>query len=70
MRIHRRQAGDKPQARETVYALTSLDAHQATPADLAAYVRGRWAIENSGHHIRDVTFAEDPAPCTAVALHA
>lgn len=60
IRVHRRrrQRGKK-QTRETVYALTSLDAHQATPAELAAYLRGQWAIENSSHHIRDVTFAED-----------
>ncbi|MYX33427.1 ISAs1 family transposase, partial [Streptomyces sp. SID8377] len=29
------------------------------PADLAAAIRGHWGIENSSHHIRDVTFAED-----------
>lgn len=60
IRVHRRrrQRGKK-QTRESVYALTSLDAHQATPAELAAYLRGQWAIENSSHHIRDVTFAED-----------
>lgn len=60
LRIHRRrrQTGKK-QTRETVFAITSLDAHQATPAQLAALVRGHWAIENSSHHIRDVTFGED-----------
>ncbi|MFD6096894.1 ISAs1 family transposase [Nocardiopsis flavescens] len=60
LRIHRRrqQAGRK-QTRETVFAVTSLDAHQATPAQLAALVRGHWAIENSNHHIRDATFGED-----------
>ncbi|MDA1361202.1 transposase family protein [Glycomyces luteolus] len=35
------------------------DAHQATPEHLAAFVRGQWGIENSSHHIRDVTFGED-----------
>ncbi|MDE3724346.1 ISAs1 family transposase [Nocardiopsis sp. N85] len=60
LRVHRRQQETgKKQTRETVFAVTSLDAHQATPADLAAYVRGHWAIENSSHHIRDVTFGED-----------
>ncbi|WP_306368637.1 ISAs1 family transposase [Nocardiopsis sp. CC223A] len=60
LRIHRRrqQAGRK-QTRETVFAVTGLDAHQATAAQLAALVRGHWAIENSNHHIRDVTFGED-----------
>ncbi len=39
--------------------MTSLDAHQATPAQIAAFIRGEWGIENSSHHIRDVTFGED-----------
>lgn len=43
----------------TLVAVTSLDAHQAGPADLAAAIRGHWGVENSSHHIRDVTFAED-----------
>ncbi|OOC57244.1 transposase [Nocardiopsis sinuspersici] len=60
VRIHRRrQETGKKQTRETVFAVTSLDAHQATPAELAALVRGHWVIENSNHHIRDVTFGED-----------
>nr|WP_273474188.1 ISAs1 family transposase [Nocardiopsis sinuspersici] len=60
LRVHRRrQQTGKKQTRETVYAVTSLDAHQATPAELAIYLRGHWTIENSSHHIRDTTFAED-----------
>src|SRR5690606_30978596 len=60
LRVHRRRkAIGKPETRETVYAVTSLDAHQATPADLALWIRGHWTIENSSHHIRDVTFGED-----------
>jgi hypothetical protein len=31
----------------------------ASPARLADYLRGHWAIENGLHHIRDVTFGED-----------
>ncbi|MGC4855764.1 ISAs1 family transposase [Micromonospora sp. DT4] len=60
IRVHRRrkQSG-KRETRESVYAVTSLDVHQASPADLAAATRGHWAVENSSHHIRDVTFAED-----------
>jgi predicted transposase YbfD/YdcC len=42
----------------TVYAITNLTAYQASPAHLADYIRGHWAIE-ALHHIRDVTFAED-----------
>ena len=60
VRVHRRRKPTgKPESRESVYAITSLDAHQAGPADLAAAIRGHWAVENSSHHIRDVTFAED-----------
>ncbi|WP_405772856.1 ISAs1 family transposase [Streptomyces sp. NBC_01538] len=60
LRVHRRrkETGEK-ETRETVYAVTSLDAHQATPAELASHLRGHWAVENSSHHIRDVTLAED-----------
>ena len=43
---------------KTVYAVTSLTAHQAAPAQLAKLVRGHWSIE-SLHHVRDTTFAED-----------
>ncbi|MEZ0096034.1 ISAs1 family transposase [Streptacidiphilus sp. EB129] len=42
----------------TVYAVTSLSADQATPAQLAALIRGHWSVE-SLHHVRDTTFAED-----------
>lgn len=42
----------------TVYAVTSLTADQATPAQLAALIRGHWQVE-ALHHVRDVTFAED-----------
>ena len=42
----------------TVYAITNLTAYQASPAHLADYIRGHWAIE-ALHHIRDVTLAED-----------
>ncbi|MFV2104974.1 ISAs1 family transposase, partial [Micromonospora sp. LOL_024] len=54
IRVHRRrQQSGKRETRESVYAVTSLDAHQASPADLAAAIRGHWAVENSSHHIRD-----------------
>lgn len=45
-------------SRETVYAITSLAATTATPADLARLAREHWHIE-AHHHIRDVTFTED-----------
>jgi DDE family transposase len=43
---------------ETAYAVTSLAAGQAAPAQLAAWIRGHWQIEVL-HHIRDVTYGED-----------
>jgi hypothetical protein len=36
----------------------SLTFAQASPARLADYLRGHWAIE-ALHHVRDTTFAED-----------
>jgi hypothetical protein len=48
----------------TVYAITSLDAHQATPAQLAAWIRGHWQIE-ALHHLRDVSYGEDASPIRA-----
>jgi len=42
----------------TVYAITSLTAVQARPAELAGHIRGHWGIEVL-HHIRDVTYTED-----------
>lgn len=44
---------------ETVYAVTSLAADQARPADLAAWVRGHWTVETRLHWVRDVTLDED-----------
>ncbi|MFG2086801.1 MULTISPECIES: ISAs1 family transposase [unclassified Spirillospora] len=59
VRVHRRRRqARRRESRETVYAVTSLDAHQTTPAELAAATRGHWGIE-ALHHLRDVTYAED-----------
>ncbi|WP_165967060.1 ISAs1 family transposase [Actinomadura sp. 7K507] len=43
---------------KTIYAVTSLAPGHATPAQLAALIRGHWTIE-ALHHVRDVTYAED-----------
>jgi predicted transposase YbfD/YdcC len=59
VRVHRRRRPTgRRESRETVYAVTSLDAHQTTPAELATAIRGHWTVE-ALHHVRDVTFAED-----------
>jgi predicted transposase YbfD/YdcC len=42
----------------TVYAITSLAVTQATPAQLAGWIRGHWQT-GALHHIRDVTYGED-----------
>jgi hypothetical protein len=52
----RRTLGTATWTSETTYAVTSLAAHQATPAELATWARGHWRIE-ALHH--DVTFGED-----------
>ena len=45
-------------SKEIVHAVTSLDADQASAADLAAITRGQWGIE-SVHWLRDTVWAED-----------
>jgi predicted transposase YbfD/YdcC len=44
---------------EVVYVICSLPAHQATPAQLAAWVCRHWHIENRVHYVKDVTMGED-----------
>lgn len=41
-----------------MHAVTSLDAGQASAADLARIARGQWGIE-SVHWLRDTAYAED-----------
>jgi predicted transposase YbfD/YdcC len=55
----RRISGKKKWSRETVYAVTSLTATQASPAELAAIIRGHWAIEDRLHWVRDMDYDED-----------
>jgi predicted transposase YbfD/YdcC len=45
-------------SKEVVHAVTSLDANQASAADLAVIARGQWGIE-SVHWLRDTAWAED-----------
>ena len=44
---------------ETVYAITSLTAIQARPAELAAIIRGHRLIEDRLHWVRDMDWDED-----------
>ncbi|MER8226550.1 ISAs1 family transposase, partial [Streptomyces sp. NPDC094143] len=53
---------------ERVYLITSLDVYDATPAELAAWIRGHWGIENLLHHVRDRTFREDDSKVRTGAL--
>jgi predicted transposase YbfD/YdcC len=57
--VRRRQVRKKKWSRETVYAVTSLTAVQASPAELAAIIRGHWAIEDRLHWVRDMDYDED-----------
>jgi predicted transposase YbfD/YdcC len=55
----RRPLNSRKWTAETVYAITSLTAIQARPAELAAIIRGHWSIEDRLHWVRDVTYDED-----------
>ena len=44
---------------QTAYAVTSLTAARASPAQLAGILRGHWSIEDSLHWVRDMTYGED-----------
>jgi predicted transposase YbfD/YdcC len=44
---------------EVKYAVTSLRWEQADAIELERLWRGHWTIENSVHHVRDVTMGED-----------
>jgi predicted transposase YbfD/YdcC len=56
--VRRRKVKGKWSA-ETCYAVTSLRITQASPAQLAAIIRGHWCIEDQLHWIRDLDFDED-----------
>lgn len=44
---------------EVVYLITSATRRAAPAGTLAGWVRGHWAIENSMHYVRDVSYGED-----------
>ncbi|WP_197085358.1 ISAs1 family transposase [Saccharothrix sp. ST-888] len=45
--------------RQTVYAITDLTSHQASPQRLGQLARSQWTIENRLHFVRDTTLGED-----------
>ena len=55
----RKLAGKRKRPAQTCYAITTLTASQASPAQLAAIIRGHWAIEDRLHWVRDMHFDED-----------
>jgi predicted transposase YbfD/YdcC len=57
--VRRRRVGARKPSVEIVYAVTSLDHRAADCRLLADWLQGHWAIENSVHHVRDVTQRED-----------
>ena len=44
---------------ETVCGISSLSPERASPAQLLAYNRDHWQIENRLHHVRDMAYDED-----------
>jgi predicted transposase YbfD/YdcC len=59
IRRKRRRLGTRQWTTETVYAITDLPAQQANAEEIATWAREHWTVENTAHHVRDVTFAED-----------
>lgn len=59
LRITRERTVKGKKAVEVVYAITSLSMRRANAATLLAILRDHWRIENSLHHVRDVTLGED-----------
>lgn len=62
-------------SKETAIGITNLPAELARPRHLAIYARRHWAVENSQHYVRDVTFREDAQktrtgnqPCARAAI--
>lgn len=55
MVFRQRTVGEKEQT-EIAYFISS---HEPKVRALAKHIRGHWAIENSLHHVLDVTFTED-----------
>jgi predicted transposase YbfD/YdcC len=63
----RKLPGKKKWSSETVYAIMSLTAIQASPAELAAIIRGHWLIEDRLHWVRDMDYGEDRSQVRAAS---
>jgi len=50
---------------EAVTGIISIPARRAAPADLLAFNRSHWGIENGLHHRRDTTYGEDASTIRA-----
>ena len=61
IRIERVRRIQGIETRAVEYDLTSVDTTQATAFDLMTGIRKHGSIENQLHHVRDVTFDEDPS---------
>jgi predicted transposase YbfD/YdcC len=59
IQITRRRKVNGKWSRESCHAVTSLTVTQASPARLAAIIRGHWGIEDRLHWVRDLDFDED-----------
>lgn len=55
--VHHLKSGET--SCEVAYGITSCDPQQASAAQLLAWTRGYWGIENGLHYRRDVTLNED-----------
>ena len=58
-RIVRKVRTGEKETVEIDYAVTSVPRDQADAAQLLAWWRGHWGIENRSHYVRDVTLDED-----------
>jgi predicted transposase YbfD/YdcC len=56
---HRTNLQGEKEELEVAFGITSLSTQKANPAQLLAFNRHHWSIENKVHYVRDVTFDED-----------
>lgn len=54
---------------EVVYLICSVPMTEVAPAQVAAWIRWHWTIENRVHWVREVTFDEDRCTIKPGPLH-